>query len=270
MSAVFLSYAREDFETAERLYMDLRRAEIDVWMDKKSLLPGQNWEHEIRKAIRAADHFLALISTTSVQKRGFVQREMRTALDVLDEVPTGQIYLIPVRIDDVDPPDFKVQALNRVDLFPSYRKGFERLVAAISDTEKRPLVALDPALAAARQAPIEFTPFRSFESFIRFVLQQLPESAVLHDREMSYYLTYRTQEDGVSLPDKVKAAHPAEITVVLRAAYLNLEAKPLKLSVDLMFDGKWESIVIPYSAIDRVVVPQIGLHIQRIPNRSDS
>jgi hypothetical protein len=38
---VFISYAREDRMYAERLYMDLRRAELDVWMDTKRLLPSQ-------------------------------------------------------------------------------------------------------------------------------------------------------------------------------------------------------------------------------------
>lgn len=56
---VFLSYAREDLREAERLYMDLRISEINVWMDTKCLLPGQNWKREIRKAIRESTFFLA-------------------------------------------------------------------------------------------------------------------------------------------------------------------------------------------------------------------
>ena len=38
---VFICYAKEDIQTAERLYQDLKQKGIQVWMDKKSLLPGQ-------------------------------------------------------------------------------------------------------------------------------------------------------------------------------------------------------------------------------------
>lgn len=53
---VFISYAREDWEIAERVWGDLKRAGIDAWIDRKELLPGQNWKTEISKAIRACSH----------------------------------------------------------------------------------------------------------------------------------------------------------------------------------------------------------------------
>lgn len=264
MSSVFLSYAREDSSAAERLYMDLRRAEIDVWMDKKSLLPGQTWEHEIRTAIRGARYFLALVSNTSVAKRGFVQREMRLALEALEEVPVDQIYFIPVRLDDCEPPDFRVKAINRVDLFPSYRKGLERLLAAIGEFEKHPLVALDPKLAVARQGPIEFTPYRSFDAFVRDVLKLLPDQAHFHDRDFPYYVTYDTTHPEVLLPAHVKAECPEEITIVLRAGYLDLTPGETAVTVKVQFAGKLESIRIPYSAIKKIVAPTIDLLIARV------
>jgi hypothetical protein len=264
MPSVFLSYAREDSSAAERLYMDLRRSEIDVWMDKKSLLPGHDWEHEIRRAIREARYFLALASKTSVAKRGFVQREMRFALEVLEEVPIDQIYLIPVRLDDCEPPDFRVKAINRVDLFPSYRKGLERLLAAIGELEKHPVLALDPRLAVAHRAPIEFTPFRSFNDFVRLVLAQLPEQAHFHDREISYFITYDTTHPEVVLPEHVKAKYPQTITIVLRAGFLDLLPGDRAVSVTVQFADQLEAIRIPYSSIKKIVVPEIDLLIARL------
>jgi hypothetical protein len=264
VASVFLSYAREDERQAEQLYMDLRRAEVDVWMDKKCLLPGQNWEHEIRKAIRRAKYFLALVSKSSVGKRGFVQREMRIALDVLDEVPIDQVYLIPVRVDDSEPPDFRVKAINRVDLFPSYRKGLERLLSVIVDIERHPVIALDPKSAISAHAPIEFTPYRSFEGFIRDVLAKLPDSGHFHDREVSYYITYRTGEDGVLIPAYLKEKYPETITIVLRSGYLDLSIEDAAMGVKLLFNGQWESLRIPYSAIDKVEVPEINVLVTRV------
>lgn len=37
---VFISYAREDFDKAKRLYDDLRRVNLNPWLDKESLRGG--------------------------------------------------------------------------------------------------------------------------------------------------------------------------------------------------------------------------------------
>jgi TIR domain len=51
---VFISYAREDINAAQRLYNELKNAGLVPWMDKYSILPGQNWDIEIKKAITSA------------------------------------------------------------------------------------------------------------------------------------------------------------------------------------------------------------------------
>jgi hypothetical protein len=48
---VFLSYAHADREAVRTLYARLKREGVDVWLDKEKLLPGQDWELEIRKAV---------------------------------------------------------------------------------------------------------------------------------------------------------------------------------------------------------------------------
>lgn len=97
---VFLSYATEDALTVKAIYDTLKSRGHQPWMDKINLLPGQNWDQEVRKAIRSSDIVLACISDTSISKRGYVQKEMRLALDVLDEIPHGNIFLIPVRLEE--------------------------------------------------------------------------------------------------------------------------------------------------------------------------
>jgi TIR domain-containing protein len=49
--AVFLSYASEDAEAAERLAAALRLAGIEVWFDKSELRGGDAWDHHIRQQI---------------------------------------------------------------------------------------------------------------------------------------------------------------------------------------------------------------------------
>ena len=76
---VFLSYAREDEVSASRLYRELVKGGVKVWFDRESLEPGANWKSEIKKAIRQSRYFIALMSSKSVSKKGFVQSELRPA-----------------------------------------------------------------------------------------------------------------------------------------------------------------------------------------------
>ncbi len=41
---VFLSYAREDFESAVRLARELTAEGFAPWFDKDNLLPGERWK----------------------------------------------------------------------------------------------------------------------------------------------------------------------------------------------------------------------------------
>jgi hypothetical protein len=132
MPQIFVSYAREDEGVARRLRIDLERHALATWFDKDSILPGQNWAAEISDAISASSHFLALISKHSLTKRGFVQKELRLALDALDEIPPNQIFLIPVRIHDVRPAHRRLSALQWVDLWPSYDEAVRRIVLAVT------------------------------------------------------------------------------------------------------------------------------------------
>ena len=131
MPRVFISYAREDHKIAQQLRADLIARGIDTWLDQEDILPGQEWEAAIRGAIKDSSHFLALISNNSVSKRGFVQKELRMGIDVLDEFPPGQVFLIPVRIDDVRPSHSKLEKLQWVDLWPSYERARSRVILAI-------------------------------------------------------------------------------------------------------------------------------------------
>ena len=128
---IFISYAREDQDTAIRLYHDLKEAGFNPWLDKECLLPGENWQLSIRNAIESSSKFILLMSTKSVTKTGFVNKEVRLALDFLDRHPESSTYFIPARIDDCTPPFSRIEELNRLDLFPSYKEGVARLVRSL-------------------------------------------------------------------------------------------------------------------------------------------
>src|SRR5438270_7379352 len=102
---VFLCHSSGDKPIVRKLYQQLQSEGIDPWLDEESLLPGQNWEQEIRKAVRDSDIVLVCLSPGSISKTGFVQKEIKFALDVADEQPEGTIFLIPVRLEECNVPE---------------------------------------------------------------------------------------------------------------------------------------------------------------------
>ena len=126
--SIFLSYSRRDVEAASSLYAKLKQAGHSVWFDKESLLPGQNWEYEIQKAIRDAKVVLICLSSSWVDQRGYVQKELKLSLETMKEVPEGQIHTIPVRLDDCTLPR-GLAKLQWVDIFEP--NGIDRLQRAL-------------------------------------------------------------------------------------------------------------------------------------------
>lgn len=135
---VFISYASEDKTTAEILYNNLRELGCSPWLDRHNLLPGQSWRQEIKKAIEDSEFFIVCLSVNSVTKKGFVQKEMRKGLEMIEELPDGQIFLLPVRIDDCEIPD-SFSEWQWVDL--SSDDGFYKIILAIYTEKMRKLKA---------------------------------------------------------------------------------------------------------------------------------
>ena len=127
---MFICYAREDLPTAKRLHDELARAEIAAWLDKKRLIGGQNWKIEVKKAMRRSRCILALLSSHSVSKSGYVQKELREALEMLEHLPPDRILIIPVRLDECEPAHEQLRTLHWIDLFESYDEGLARIVQA--------------------------------------------------------------------------------------------------------------------------------------------
>lgn len=137
MIKVFLSYAHEDFVHAEKLYEVLTAIpSVELWFDKESLLPGQKWEIEIRKAIGDSRFFLLLLSSHSTSKIGFYQKEIRRALEVFEGYPDGEIFLIPVRLDDCKLHMEQLTSIHYVDLFPDWDMGIAKILRVLNSHQR--------------------------------------------------------------------------------------------------------------------------------------
>jgi len=124
---VFLCHAHADRDPVRGLYARLTQDGVDAWFDKAKLLPGQDWELEIRKAVREADVVVVCLSK-QFNQAGFRQKEVRLALDTAMEKTEGEIFIIPARLEECD----NLESLRKwhwVDLFED--DGYETLKSAL-------------------------------------------------------------------------------------------------------------------------------------------
>jgi hypothetical protein len=96
----FLCHAKEDASFVEDLAVRLLQAGVLTWFDRKDLLPGDKWKTTIDDAIDRSDYALVFLSSTSVSKTGYFQRELRYILEQSQLRPQGARFIIPVLIDE--------------------------------------------------------------------------------------------------------------------------------------------------------------------------
>lgn len=124
---VFLCYAHTDKETVRNLHARIRENGIHAWFDAEDLQPGQNWQHEIRKAILKSDVVIVCLSRDFNKQHGYRHEEVKLALEKAD-VLNDEVFIIPVRLEKCDMPE-SLRHLQRVDLFKP--GGFKKLIDAL-------------------------------------------------------------------------------------------------------------------------------------------
>jgi hypothetical protein len=130
---IFLCHSSSDKEHARDMHRRLDAAGSHPWLDEVNLLPGQNWDLEIRKALRSAHVVLVILSRAAINKEGFIQKEIRIALDIADEKPDGTIYIVPARIEECEVP-YRLRQWHWVDLFGD--NGYENLLRSLNSRFK--------------------------------------------------------------------------------------------------------------------------------------
>lgn len=124
---VFLCYAHTDKEAVRNLHARMRENGIHAWFDAEDLQPGQNWQHEIRKAILKSDVVIVCLSREFNKQHGYRHEEVKLALEKAD-VLSDEVFIIPVRLEKCDMPE-SLRHLQRVDLFKP--GGFKKLIDAL-------------------------------------------------------------------------------------------------------------------------------------------
>jgi TolB-like protein len=97
---VFLSYASQDAEAAQRLCNELRAAGVEVWFDQSELRGGDAWDALIRRQIKSCYLFVPIISAnTQSREEGYFRREWNLAVARTLDMAEGRAFLLPIVID---------------------------------------------------------------------------------------------------------------------------------------------------------------------------
>jgi len=126
---VFLCHASENKPIVNGLFGDLVAAGYDPWLDTDDILPGMNPDVVIQKALHDCDIVIICLSSVSVAKEGYVQKEIKWARGIQDEKPEDTIFVIPLRLDNCKVP-FGLKDIQWGDY--TALDGYDKLIKALN------------------------------------------------------------------------------------------------------------------------------------------
>ena len=157
--AVFLSYASEDAESAQRIVEALRAAGLDVWFDRSELRGGDAWDAAIRRQIKSCALFIPVISrNTHARGEGYFRLEWKLAVDRSHLMASDLPFLIPVAIDDTPDTDDRIPERFREiqwtrlpggETSSSFVERVKRLLSSENSSGSGPTRAADGAVASS-------------------------------------------------------------------------------------------------------------------------
>ncbi len=126
--SVFISFRREDRDTAREIAARFREAGIDAWFDETDLEPGDRYKSKIAAHILNCFAFVPLISKHSIMidsKPWFYRFEWKRAIEAAEFRPNTLKFIMPLVVDDTQhynpaiPEEFRevqMTSLGKLDL----------------------------------------------------------------------------------------------------------------------------------------------------------
>ena len=164
---LFLSYAAEQLELAERLQLALVNAGHEVFFDRTSIPPGKDYNPAILRALRGCDLLVFLISPESVEPGAYALAELRLAREVWSS-PEG--HILPV-----------MAASTPMDAVPAYLRAVSILTPE-GDPVPEVYAAIDRLASGWSPAQTAFGQARVVEG-MSFDLRQMRLDQELRDLE---------------------------------------------------------------------------------------
>ena len=216
--AVFLSYASQDAESAQKICEALRAAGIEVFLDQTELRGGDAWDQKIRQKIHDCALFVPIVSQhTQERLEGYFRHEWRLAIERTHHMAEQKPFLVPVVVDGTRdqeafvPDAFRAVQWTRLpggDAPPAFVERIRRLLspeAAHASVEARPLAA---AVRHAAAAPAS-SPTTSRQT--QWVLLMIAAVAVI---SLGYFAVDKFVLSKRDAGAKQASAQPAQVTPV--------------------------------------------------------
>jgi hypothetical protein len=129
-SPIFISHSSKDQKAARTICAALENRGQSCWIYSRDIRPGQNFQEQIVKAIRAAK-IMVLVFTANANSSDEIKKELALASQ-------HRLLVIPVKLEDVIPNEaFAYEFATRqwIDLFGDWEASISRLVDAITSAE---------------------------------------------------------------------------------------------------------------------------------------
>ena len=221
---IFLTYASEDENAAERIYLALTGQHHTVFFDRASLPPGGDYHVRIRQAILDSDLFVFLVSEDSVAPSSYALTELALAQKKWPH-PAEAVLPVLVRVTDYE-------------RIPNYLK-------AVTILQPRGDLAADVAhevqnFANARTYPVRIaqTILRHWQAILAVATAALVAFALLGDR--------RFGNRGASSDELIKRLDEMRATLQsmeAQSATIKLEYDTLKTSLSRLRREEREQLI---------------------------
>lgn len=104
---------------------------------------------------------------------------------------------------------------------------------------------------------------RALRGVVRDALAQVAETGL--PGEHHFYISFDPSAKGVIMPNSLRKDHPTHMSIVLQHQFEDLRADDDSFSVVLLFQGKRQSLTIPYGAILDFTDPATSFRLQFSP-----
>lgn len=107
-----------------------------------------------------------------------------------------------------------------------------------------------------------------YESLVDEALRGVVRRVLTHAAERGlpgthhFYISFRTTEPGVEMPDYLRAKYADEMTIVLQHQYWGLEVTEQAFEVTVSFNKRNERIKVPFTALSAFVDPSVRFGLQ--------
>ena len=101
---------------------------------------------------------------------------------------------------------------------------------------------------------------KALKSVVREILLIIADRGL--EGEHHYYITFRTDDEGVEVPQRLKTQYPVEMTIVIQHRFWDLKVDEDKFEIGLSFNQKPEHLVVPFAAVTGLVDPSVRFALQ--------